>query len=343
MNIVVLAAGNSTEREVSIVSGTGVCRALRTRGHRAVLVDAFFGCDVLPEEFFPETYDVEAEAQKIRDKSAMLEEEMKRRRSFFGPGVIELCKAADFVFLALHGANGEDGRVQAALDLLGVKYSGTDYISSAVAMDKTRTKQVFRFCGIPAPDGRTVYKGRITADEILKDLNLPLIVKPQCGGSSIGVTICRTAEELQRGLELSFEYEEAAIVEEFIEGRELTVAVMGGEPYPVVEITPIEGFYDYRNKYQPGMTKETCPAVLSPEKTKEIQELAVQAAKALKIRAYVRMDFLMKENGELYCLEANTLPGMTPTSLVPLEAKTIGIEYPDLCQKMIDLSMEKYT
>ena len=114
MNIVVLAAGNSTEREVSIVSGTGVCRALRTRGHRAVLVDAFFGCDVLPEEFFPETYDVEAEAQKIRDKSAMLEEEMKRRRSFFGPGVIGLCQEADFVFLALHGSNGEDGRVQAA-------------------------------------------------------------------------------------------------------------------------------------------------------------------------------------------------------------------------------------
>ena len=343
MNIVVLAAGNSTEREVSIVSGTGVCQALRTLGHRSILVDAFFGFDVIPEEFFPENYDTESEAQKIREKSSVLEAEMERRRSFFGPGVIEVCKAADFVFLALHGSNGEDGRVQAALDLMGVRYSGTDYISSAVSMDKTRTKQVFRFCSIPAPDGRTVYKGNITAAGILQDLSLPLIVKPQCGGSSIGVTICRTAEELQRGLELSFEYEEAAIVEEFIEGRELTVAVMGGEPYPVVEITPIEGFYDYRNKYQPGMTKETCPAVLSPEKTKEIQELAVQAAKALKIRAYVRMDFLMKENGELYCLEANTLPGMTPTSLVPLEAKTIGIEYPDLCQKMIDLSMEKYT
>ena len=342
MNIVVLAAGNSTEREVSIVSGTGVCKALRTLGHRSVLVDAFFGYDLMPEEFFPESYDTDAEAERIRAKSAFLEEEMKRRRSFFGPGVIDLCKAADFVFLALHGSNGEDGRVQAALDLLGVRYSGTDYISSAVSMDKTRTKQVFRYCGIPAPDGRTVYKGRITAAELLKELSLPLIVKPQCGGSSIGVTICHTEEELAEGLEVSFAYEDSAIVEEFIEGRELTVAVLGGEPYPVVEITPIEGFYDYRNKYQPGMTEETCPAVLSEEKTKEIQDMAVQAAKALKIQAYVRIDFLMKENGELYCLEANTLPGMTPTSLVPLEAKTVGMGYPELCQKMIDLSMEKY-
>ena len=342
MKIVVLAAGNSTERDVSIVSGTGVCSALRTLGHRAILVDAFFGCEDPGEEHFPLEYDTEAEAQKIREKSAHLREEMERRRSFFGPGVIALCQEADFVFLALHGSNGEDGRVQAALDLLGVRYSGTDYISSAVAMDKTRTKQVFRYCGIPAPDGRTVFRGRTSAAEILKELSLPLIVKPQCGGSSIGVTICRTEEELQNGLDLSFSYEDAAIVEEFIEGRELTCAVLGSEPYPIVEITPKEGFYDYTNKYLPGMTEETCPAVLSEEKTKEIQKLAVQAAEALKISAYVRIDFLMKENGDLYCLEANTLPGMTPTSLVPLEAKTMGMDYPELCQKMIDLSMEKY-
>ena len=341
MNIVVLAAGNSSERDVSIVSGTGVCSALRSLGHCAVLVDAFFGLDE-KEDHFPSEYDTEAEAQKIRSKSPFLKEEMKRRRSFFGPGVVALCQEADFVFLALHGSNGEDGRVQAALDLLGVQYSGTDYISSAVAMDKTRTKQIFRFCGIPAPDGRTVYKGRITAEQILTELSLPLIVKPQCGGSSIGVTICRTKEDLEKGLEVSFSFEEAAIVEEFIEGRELTVAVLGGEPYPVVEITPKVGFYDYTNKYLPGMTEETCPAALSEEKTREIQQLAVQAAEALKIKAYVRIDFLMKENGDLYCLEANTLPGMTPTSLVPLEAKTMGLDYPDLCQKMIDLSMEKY-
>lgn len=342
MNIVVLAAGNSSEREVSIVSGKGVCNALRTLGHRAILVDAFFGCEVPEEDCFPENYDTEAEAAKIREKSADLGTEMKKRCSFFGPGVIDLCKKADFVFLALHGSNGEDGRVQAALDLLGIQYSGTDYISSAVAMDKTRTKQVFRHFGIPVPEGRTVYKGRITAEELLSELDLPLIVKPQCGGSSIGVTICRTEEELRKGLEVSFAYEDAAIVEEYIEGRELTVAVLGDEPYPVVEIEPIEGFYDYRNKYQPGMTKETCPALLSDEKTKEIQRIAVQAAKALKIQAYVRMDFLMKENGDLYCLEANTLPGMTPTSLVPFAAKTAGMSYPELCQKMIDLSLKKY-
>ena len=343
MKIVVLAAGTSTERDVSIVSGTGVCKALNSIGHHAILVDVFFGCPSLPEsDHFPDHYDTDQAAQEIRNYSVHLEKEKQKRRSFFGPHVIELCLEADFVFLTLHGSNGEDGRIQAALDLLGVQYSGTDYISSAVAMDKTRTKQIFALCGIPTPLGTTVHKGQCTAEELLRELPLPLIVKPQCGGSSIGVTICHTEEELQQGLDLSFSFEEAAIVEEFIEGRELTVAVMGREAYPVVEIAPINGFYDYKNKYLPGMTIETCPAKIPDEKTEEIQRLAVQAAEALGIQAYVRMDFLMREDGRLYCLEANTLPGMTPTSLVPQEAAALGIDYPSLCQKMIDLSLEKY-
>ena len=174
-------------------------------------------------------------------------------------------------------------------------------------------------------------------------MQLPLIVKPPCGGSSIGVTICHTEKELEDGLALSFDLEEEAVIEEFIQGRELTAAVLGDTAYPVVEIIPREGFYDYTNKYEPGKTIEVCPAESPEEKTRELQAIALRAAKALGIQAYARFDFIMDEEGGLYCLEGNTLPGMTPTSLVPLEAKTLGMSFPELCQKMIDLSLEKYS
>ena len=344
MKIVVLAAGTSTEREVSIVSGTGVCKALRSLGHQAILLDVYFGDpDADPSSAFDQEYDVDAAAEAMHALTLSLESENVNTRPFFGPNVLELCKASDFVFLALHGANGEDGRVQGALDLFRIPYSGTDYISSAVAMDKTRTKQVFRACGIPTPKGKTVYRGRTSAEELLSEMDLPLIVKPQCGGSSIGITICHTGDELRAGLETAFRYEKAALIEEFISGRELTAAVLGNTVYPIVEIIPKEGFYDYTNKYKPGMTTEICPAEIPPEKAAEIREIALHANEALGIQAYVRYDFLMSDSdGSLYCLEANTLPGMTPTSLVPLEAKKMGLSYPELCQKLIDLSMEKY-
>ncbi len=343
MNIVVLAGGTSTERAVSIVSGTGICKALRSLGHRSVLVDVFFGCtDEQASQGFSEEYDTDRAVELIHANDARLEKELGRRE-FFGPHVLELCQAADLVFMALHGSNGEDGRVQAAFDLFGIRYSGTDYISSAIAMDKTRTKQIFNACGIPTPRGKTVWRGKTSAEQLLQELRLPLIVKPQCGGSSIGVTICRTTQELKKGLKTSFSYEEAAIVEEFIEGRELTAAVLDDVAYPIVEIIPREGFYDYRNKYQAGATIETCPAEIPEHKTREVHDIAVQAAKALGIEAYVRFDFLMRASDDkIFCLEANTLPGMTPTSLVPLEARTAGLDYPALCQKMIDISLKKY-
>ena len=347
MKVIVLAAGSSPEREVSIVSGTGVCTALRSLGHEAILVDAFFGVPgVDPAAAFSGDYDVEAAAAAMRADTARVKEESRRQgRPFFGPGVLELCMAADIVFLTLHGANGEDGRVQAAFDLFRIPYTGTDYISSANAMDKTRTKQIFQSCGVPTPHGFTVKRGQEGADaaSILKRIQLPLIVKPPCGGSSIGVTICHSEEELEEGLALSFDLEDEAIIEEYICGRELTAAVLGDMAYPVVEIIPREGFYDYTNKYEPGKTIEVCPADIPEEKTRELQEIALRAAKALGILAYARFDFVMDEKGVLYCLEGNTLPGMTPTSLVPLEAKTLGMSFPELCQKMIDLSLEKYT
>ncbi|MEE0956370.1 MAG: D-alanine--D-alanine ligase [Eubacterium sp.] len=359
MKIVVLAAGTSTERAVSIVSGTGVCKALRELGHQAILVDVFFGWkEAVTDDdaeaafsgpnMFTEadgSYDVEKAAAYIHSFDSRMEEEKKTRKSFFGPKVLELCEKADFVFLALHGSNGEDGRIQAAFELMGIPYSGTDYISSAISMDKSRTKQVFNAEGVTTPQGVTIYRNQKDLPRTAKGLGLelPVIVKPCCGGSSVGCTICHTEKDVEEGIRLAFSLEASAVVEEFIAGREYTDLVMDGKAYPIVEISPKDGYYDYKNKYTAGSTVETCPAPLPPEKTKEMQELAVKAYKALGITGYARFDFLIRNrDGKIFCLEANTLPGMTPTSLIPQEAAAVGINYKELCQMLIDISLRNW-
>lgn len=339
MKIVVLAGGTSTEREVSIVSGTNVCEALRSKGHQAVLLDVFFGEDELTENYFGETYDVQAAAEKIKSRNPMLEERQKTQRSFFGPHVIEICQQADVVFLALHGENGENGKVQAAFDLLGIRYTGTDYLSSALAMDKNRTKQMFSLAGVPAPKGICIRRGDCT-DLQTYQMELPVVVKTCCGGSSVGVYIAHTEQEYKDAVEAAFSYEEEIIVEEYIRGREFSIGVVDGTAYPIIEIAPLEGFYDYKNKYQPGATVETCPAQISKEKTEEMQRYAEKGAEALGITGYCRLDFMMREDGAIYCLEANTLPGMTPTSLLPQEAAVLGMDYPALCEKLIEISLK---
>lgn len=344
MNIVVLAGGTSSERDVSIVSGTGVCRALRERGHRAVLVDVFFGTETVDwDDPFPETYDVDAAVEQIHAYSQNLEAEMDTRREFFGPNVLRLCSAADVTFLALHGANGEDGRLQAAFDLFGIKYTGTGYLSSALAMDKTMTKQCLRAAGIPTPDGISLVKGKFDKIPLPEEfgMNYPVVVKPCCGGSSVGTSIVFSEPEYLDALKESFSLEPEAVIESYIGGREFSVAVIGDQAYPIIEIAPIHGFYDYTNKYSAGAVVETCPAELSDAKTKEMQELAVRGAEALGITGYCRFDFLMDREGNLFALEANTLPGMTPTSLVPQEAAALGISYPRLCEILIEKSFEQ--
>ena len=343
MKIIVLAGGTSTEREISIVSGSGVCRALRARGHRAALLDVFFGCgEEEARRAFDQEYDVDRAEAVMKEKSAELAETLKTRREFFGPWVLRLCQEADVVFLALHGANGEDGKVQAAFDLFGIRYTGTDYLSSAVAMDKGVTKVFFEAAKVPTPRGILLERGQEIPELSACGLEFPVIVKPCCGGSSVGVTIAASQEEYRKALEESFAYEPQAVVEEFIQGREFSVAVIGQKAYPIIEIAPKEGFYDYKNKYTAGSTVETCPAALPEEKTKEMQETALRAAQALGISGYCRLDFHMREDGRLYCLEANTLPGMTPTSLIPQEAAALGISYPELCEELIRISMERY-
>ena len=319
MNIIVLAGGNSTEREVSIASGQGVCKALRERNHKAVLLDPYFGASQKEENLFPTEYDVDKAADAMREMSSKLEETMKTRKGFFGPNVLEICKEADIVFLALHGANGEDGKVQSVLDLMGIKYTGSGPLSSGMAMDKGITKMVFEAKGVPTPKGITLEKGKCSSQLADYGMGFPVIVKPCCGGSSVGVCIANNQTEYQAALLEAFSYENEVVVEQFITGREFSVAVVDGKAYPVIEIAPLQGFYDYKNKYQAGSCVETCPADLSSALTKEMQKYAEMGYKALNLQAYARLDFLMDDEGNMYCLEANTLPGMTPTSLIPQE------------------------
>ena len=285
---------------------------------------------------------MEAASAYIKSFNPHIEQLKKMRKDFFGPNVLELCKKADFVFLGLHGANGEDGRIQAAFDLMGIKYTGTGYLSSAMAMDKGVTKWMFQMKGVPVPGGVTMK--RHTRKEDLAELGLafPVVVKTCCGGSSIGVYIVKDQEEYMKALDAAFVYEEEVVVEEFIQGTEYTVAVVNGKAYPVVQIVPCQGFYDYENKYKPGAVKENCPAPISSELTRRLQDYAVQGYRALGLESYARLDFIVTDDEKIYCLEANTLPGMTPTSLIPQEAAVLGMDYPTLCEELIRVSEKKY-
>ncbi len=343
MNIVVLAGGISTERDVSIVTGTLVCKALRERGHRAVLMDVYFGipCENV-KSVFAENYDVDAASEYIKSFNDDLENVKKTRREFFGENVIAICQEADVVFMALHGAEGENGKIQSAFDLFGITYTGTGYLGSAMAMDKGITKKMLQLSDIPVASGYMLTRGEIVTMPKEHQLDYPCVVKVCCGGSSVGVYMVNNDEEYKKAVEEAFSLEPQVLVETCIKGREFSVGVIDFEALPIIEICPKEGFYDYKNKYQAGMTEEFCPAVLPEQVTKQMQAYAVKAAKALGLQTYSRIDFLLDEQENMYCLEANTLPGMTPTSLMPQEAAAVGLSYGELCEKLIEISMEKF-
>ncbi len=349
MDIVVLAGGLSTERDVSFKTGDMVAKALRENGHRVILLDVFMGYKEVEEDIsdiFEHSIEASVSVSAIPETAPDLAKVKASRKDqsacFFGPNVISMCQMADIVFMALHGENGENGKIQAAFDLLGIKYTGSGYLSSALAMDKGAAKIFFEKNGVPTPAGMKMTKADYTDDFDKTGLSLPCVVKPCCGGSSIGVSIVRTKEQFHAALEEAFHWEDELIIEEYIEGREFSVGVLEYQALPIIEIAPVEGFYDYKNKYKAGSTVETCPAELSKEITEEMQKYAVMAAEALGLDTYSRMDFLLNKEGKIYCLEANTLPGMTPTSLLPQEAGVIGMNFNELCEKLIKISLQKY-
>ncbi|MBQ4238990.1 MAG: D-alanine--D-alanine ligase [Ruminococcus sp.] len=347
MKIVVLAGGLSTERDVSILSGSKVAEALRSKGHQVVLMDVFMGYegdDFDAERLFKENYSFTDNAV-IDTEAPDLDEVKKSRKNqtnvYFGDHVLELCRAADITFLGLHGGEGEDGSIQAALQLNGIKYTGSDHLGSAIAMHKGVTKGVFLNSNVPTPPSR-LYKREFMGKGYLDSWDeFPCVVKPCSAGSSVGVQIVSDREQFVAAVGAAFRYDDDVLVEKYIKGREFSIGVLGGKALPVIEIIPQDGWYDYENKYQEGATVEVCPAELDPQIAEKMQREAEHAFEVLRLKVYGRIDFLLGNNNRFYCLEANTLPGMTPMSLLPQEAAAAGIEYPDLCEKIIELSLKK--
>ncbi len=344
MKIVVMCGGLSMERDVSISSGTLICGALRKLGHQAVLVDMFMGLEDYEGDLNELFNDLPPLGEaRVPEEEPDLERVIASRKwkspSRVGKRVLELCQLADAVFLGLHGACGEDGRIQAALDLLGVKYTGSGYLGSALAMDKDLTKRLIAGTGVKTPEWRVVDYAEGDIDALANSAILPCVVKPVDSGSSIGVAIPETREEFRTALYGNLQYGRV-MIEQYVRGREIDVGVLGDRALPSIEIIPKSGFYDYKNKYQAGATVELCPAPIDPETEKRLGEAAVKVHRALGLSAYSRSDFIV-DGQDIYFLEINTLPGMTPTSLMPQEAAAAGVDYESLCKRVIEMALEE--
>ena len=369
LKIIVLCGGLSTERNISFLTGSRVCAALRSRGHRAVLTDLYLGFEELggepyrkafadgvfdPEVLFddlPPVPDLSFDG-KSPDLKAVRESRKWKSPSMFGRHVLEACRAADMVFIAMHGKNGEDGRVQAAFDLMGITYTGSGHLGAAMAMDKMITKMVVGPRGVRTPAFRrwdfallpdeagSPEKAAKARDRFVRSVcmqtDVPCVVKTPDGGSSVGVYIVREKDGLEEAVRGCLAYGNSFMVEQFIEGREFTCGVLCGRALPSVEIVPKTRFYDYSNKYVAGATEEICPGRVSPEIEKEIGRVALQGHEIMGLKTYSRTDVMLDEDGKVWFIEVNTLPGMTATSLVPQEAAKVGIGYDELCETIVE-------
>jgi D-alanine-D-alanine ligase len=326
--IAVLMGGTSAERDVSLASGIRITEALRGAGHEVVAVDTVAGALTSADE---KKLLVGGVVKTIPpDTKALVQMNAAMQ------GTLKALPRADVLFLALHGGQGEDGTLQALLDLTGVPYTGSGHLASALAMDKDLSKHLFRAAGVPTADW---LMAPATAEEVDTVLGFPVVVKPSKQGSTVGLSIVKKPEELQTAIKAAFEHDDEVMIERFIAGRELTVGILGDEVLPVGEIISKNEIYDYEAKYTPGMAVEEFPAKLSEAEAKAVQVLAKKAFKALKLRGYARIDFRMAADGTFYCLEANTLPGMTQTSLIPQAAAAAGIAFPDLCDRIVQLAL----
>ena len=350
MKIVVLGGGISTERHVSLVTGTSVCQALRRRGHKAIFVDMFMGLEdyegALEDAFdAPDGFCGNVAIETVApDLEAVKASRKYKTPGRLGKNVLEICKLADFVFLGLHGADGEDGKIQAALDLLGIPYSGSGPLSSGMAMDKAVAKRIMDSAGILTAPWQEITYTLEDIPRLVETLPVPCAVKVVDGGSSIGVELPDTREELEQALKNILPYGNRVVVEKKISGTELTVPVLDGKCLSPIEIVPPEGMsFDYVAKYQSGAqgAKEICPARISEKDRQTVCEAALKFHKALGLSVYSRTDFILDQDGNAWCLEVNTLPGMTPNSLIPKAAALEGISYAQLCEDIIRLSLEE--
>jgi D-alanine-D-alanine ligase len=332
MKIAVLFGGTSSERDVSIASGVQVVKALQDIGHQVLAVDTARGILGPKEQQRLLTSGVAPKPPKEKELAIIrLDAESFTKSVNF--------KDVDVVFLTLHGGSGEDGTIQAFLDLAGIAYTGSGHRGSATAMDKDISKHLFRMADIPTPNWVMV---PAALDDIEQRLGFPLVVKPNKQGSTIGLSVVHHPADLNPAIELAFQYDDEVMVEQFIAGREFTVGILRDRALAVGEIIPSQTqIFDYESKYQIGGAQEIFPADLPEEKAKIVQELALRAHQALKLKDYSRVDFRMDAQGNFWCLEVNTSPGMTAMSLLPQSAAAAGISFPDLCDQICRLAVER--
>jgi len=332
LKVAVLFGGTSSERDVSIASGSQVVKALRAAGHDVIAVDTATG--VLGA----------ADEQRLLTAGvapAPPEESALEALSGGGANLLQSgeLNSVDVIFLALHGGSGENGTLQALLDLAGVAYIGSGVLGSAVAMDKDIAKRLMLVAGVPTPGW---VMAPTTTEVVEREIGWPAIVKPNKQGSTVGLTIVRESAALAKAIEDAYRHDDEVMVEQFIPGRELTVPILGNDALPVGEIIVEREIFDYETKYQPGMAQEIFPADLSGPQVIEVQRLALMTHRALKLGGYSRIDFRMASDGRFWCLEANTLPGMTAASLFPKGAAAAGMSFPDVVDRICRLAIEEH-
>ncbi len=332
MKIAVLFGGSSSERDVSIASAAQIIPALRGLGHEVVAIDTATGR--LPH----------AAEQRLLTSAVAPEPPPTTELARLGGSALALTSEAagirdvDVVFVALHGGAGEDGRVQAVLDLAGLPYTGSNHIASATAMDKDLSKRLFRAAGVPTADW---LMAPASMEEVARTIGWPAVVKPNKQGSTVGLTVVRRPEDFATAMELALRHDDEVMIERFVPGRELTVGILEGNALPVGEIIPRGEIFDYEAKYQQGGAREIFPADLPAAAAEEVQQLAVRAHRALKLGVYSRIDFRLDPQGRFWCLEANSLPGMTSNSLLPQAARVAGIGFPELCERICRAALAK--
>lgn len=338
MRVVVLAGGLSPERDVSLSSGSLIANALLDSGHEVFLLDLFIGYrGSLPDFSFVAPSSSQRFSYTVPSSEPDLAELRKKNpdvKGFIGPNVLDICLQAEKVFIALHGSVGENGQIQAFFDLHGVSYTGSGYAGSLLAMDKNISKKLVESSGIKT--SRWVVQ-RIGSGDLPQSspVGYPCVVKPLSCGSSVGISFADDDKDFFAALLSAERYEKCLLIEEKIEGREFSCGILKGVALPVIEIVPKSGFFDYESKYQAGLTEEICPAGLSEAETRSIQEQTVAIHNLLGLGSYSRTDYIRGLDGDFYFLESNTLPGMTPTSLLPQEASVAGISYKELCNLIL--------
>jgi D-alanine-D-alanine ligase len=332
MQVTVLTGGSTPERDVAFAGAAQVVAALRGRGHEVGVVDTVNG-PLGPAE---EARDLVPSVGRIPPGPEVLRDMAARE---LGPRLADLpaVRNADVVFLVLHGRMGEGGTIQALLDLIGVSYTGSGPLGSALAMDKDMAKRLFRAASVPTPDWAL---WPATRQEI-QALGLPVVVKPSKVGSTVGLTVVQEQRGIEPAVATALQFDDEVLMERFVPGRELTVGVLGERALAVGEIIPQHEIFDYECKYTPGMSRETFPADLPPGIARRLQELAETVHRALKLRDFSRVDFRLDDAGAPHCLEANTLPGLTPTSLFPQSAAAVGIGFPVLCETLCELALRR--